>query len=222
MQHVNKIPCPCGRSVLAAAFVALAITVPGTGAAETVRAVGFSKTEKADIARVEAYLNSIKTIRSRFLQLSSNGAYSEGNIFFSRPGRMRIEYDPPSPILIVANGSQLIYFDKKLNQVSYMGLDSSPAGILISKNISFFSGKLTLTHFKKTANAIRLGIIRTEDPESGELTLVLSDKPLFLKKWEITDAQGITTTVTLTKTRFGLPLNSELFHFKRPRKKSFR
>ncbi len=203
---------------MTAAFIAFAIVVPGHSAAGAVRAGGFSKTEKADIARVETYLNSIKTIRSRFLQLSSNGAYSEGDIYFSRPGKMRIEYDPPTPILIVADGSQLIYFDKKLNQVSYIGLDSSPAGILISGNISFFSGDLTLTSFKQAANVIRLGVIRTKDPEAGELTLILSDKPLFLKKWEITDAQGITTTVTLTRTRFGIPLNDKLFRFKRPRK----
>ena len=37
--------------------------------------------DKADITRVEIYLNGLKSLRSKFVQLSSDGSFAEGNIY---------------------------------------------------------------------------------------------------------------------------------------------
>ncbi|MEE8393897.1 MAG: outer membrane lipoprotein carrier protein LolA [Rhodospirillales bacterium] len=200
--------------IIGLSFLIAGALLPAEAAAPS--PADLSKAERETVSRIEAYLNRLETMQSRFLQISSDGAYSEGDIFLSRPGKMRIEYDPPMPVLIIADGRQLIYFDRKLNQVSYIGLDSSPAGILLGENVSFLSGDLTITRFERGANSVRLSLVRNEDPQEGELTLVFSDNPLALKKWIVTDGQGIVTTITLMGVRFGAPLNPELFHFKRP------
>jgi outer membrane lipoprotein-sorting protein len=62
-----------------------------------------------DVKRVEAYLNGIRTLQSRFLQISNNGGAAEGALYLARPGRLRLDYDPPVPILLVTNGSFLVH-----------------------------------------------------------------------------------------------------------------
>ena len=201
-------------AILIVALAWAAAAVPA--AAEPPRAATLSAAERADVGRIETYLNRIGTLKARFLQVSSTGELSEGTLFISRPGKLRIEYDPPVPILIVAARGVLTYFDKELEQVSEIDLDSTPAGILVGENISFFSGDFTLTRFKSQADAARVTLVRTADPQEGNLTLIFSDRPLTLRKWIVTDAQGVKTTVSLLKTRFGLPLNPELFTFEAP------
>ncbi len=179
-------------------------------------AAALSAADRVDIGRIEAYLNRIDTMKARFLQVSSAGDLSEGSHFISRLGKLRIEYDPPVPILIVAARGVLTYYDKELEQVSEIDLDSTPAGILVNKTISFSSGAFTVTRFVRKADAARVTLVRREDPMEGSLTLVFSDRPLTLRKWIVIDAQGVEITVSLLKTRFGLPLNPELFTFEPP------
>ncbi len=172
--------------------------------------------DKSDILRIEAYLNNIKTMEARFLQVSSDGDYSEGDIYLSKPGKMRIEYDPPKPVLIVANGRSLAYFDKELEQVSYFSLEDTQAEILLKETISFSSEGLVVTRFERGPGVLRLTVIKGNDPLEGNLTLIFSDRPLGLKKWAVTDAQGIVTNVSLLGPRFGAPLDAKLFDFKPP------
>lgn len=175
-----------------------------------------SEADKSDISRIEVYLNKIKTMTARFLQVTSDGDYSEGDLYFSRPGKMRLEYDAPKPILIIANGNNLTYYDKELKQVSYFDLASTQAEILLRENISFSSGGLIVTAFEKGPGVLRLTVIKENDPLEGNLTLVFSDRPLGLKKWVVTDAQGVVTSISLLGPRFGGPLSEKLFQFEAP------
>ena len=198
----------CVVGLLVAAFVV-------GGAAWAVPEAPLSAADRADIARIETYFNGIETMRARFLQVTSTGAYSEGTFSLWRPGRMRIEYDPPVPILIVAYGRTLVYHDKKLMQVSYLGIDNSPAGLLLAERVSL-SDTVTVTRFERGPGALRVTVVKKDDPLEGSLTLVFGDRPLIFKKWVIADAQGVETTVSLLGPRFGAPLDPELFRFVDP------
>ena len=81
---------------------------------------GLSVDEKITVKRVEKYLNELFTLKSRFLQATSTGNYTEGTLYLSRPGKMRIEYDPPAQLLIVADGTWLIYNDIELDQITHL------------------------------------------------------------------------------------------------------
>ena len=197
-------------------LVALALLWTGSPCAEeTSQRARLNATDAADVVRIEAYLNAISTLQARFLQVSSDGGYAEGDFYLFRPGRLRIDYDPPVPVLIVANGRHLIYFDEKLSQVTYLGLDSTPAGILLADHISF-SGRIAVTHFERGEQALRVTLAQAGDPLAGNITLVFSERPLVLKKWIVEDAQGTTTTVSLFSARSGVPLNPDLFEFTAP------
>ncbi len=194
-------------------IVALTVAAFPAGAAT---AAALSASARADVARVKDYLNAMTTLQARFLQVTSSGAYAEGSIYISRPGKLRIEYDPPVPVLMVSAGNSLIYYDKELGQVSFLSIDATPAGYFVSERIEF-GGEITVTGFERRRGALRLSLVKTDDPQEGNITLVFRDRPLALKKWIVVDAQGIETTISLLGIRSGHDLNPDLFRFADPR-----
>ena len=86
------------------------------------------------LAQLLDYLNRIDTLKSRFIQVSSNGAYAEGDLYLDRPGRMRFEYDPPHPALLIANGVTLLYYDRELKQATFLPLWETPLWFLIRED----------------------------------------------------------------------------------------
>lgn len=204
------------RRTFAALSAALVLTAPVL-AADGVKAAKLSDAERAEVSQVQQYLNSIRSLEARFLQVSSNGTYSEGMLYISRPGKLRINYDPPVPVVITTTGTWLVYYDRELEQFSHVPLDQTPAGLLVRDNVDLLSDELVITGFEHEAHTYRLTLVRASDPLEGSLTLVLADRPMQLKKWEITDPQGVTTTVSLLATKFGVELDDKLFEFKDPR-----
>ena len=172
--------------------------------------------QKSDVERVQSYLNSIRTLASRFEQYSGEGNQATGQLWLARPGRMRFEYDPPVPVLLVANGKNIFYYDKDLQQVSELRVEDTPAGFLLRDQITL-SGDVTLTRFEHKPGAIRLTMVQTSEPGQGSATLVLDDKPLQLKQWTIVDPQQKEVTVVLDDPHYGAPIDEKLFYWTDPR-----
>lgn len=169
------------------------------------------------LRQIEAYLNSIRTVEAGFVQSSSNGAATSGRLFLSRPGKLRVEYTPPPEVLVVADGTFLIYYDKALDQVSYVPLTATPAGILLEDRIDLEDPTLTITDLQDEAGSAQLSVVRTDKEGEGSLTLIFTTSPWRLSEWEVTDAQGVTTRVTLQEPVFGAALDPKLFNFRNPR-----
>jgi outer membrane lipoprotein-sorting protein len=185
------------------------------GAAIPVQAA-LAPADKADVERAEAYVNSITTLQARFLQIAPNGTQSEGVAYLSRPGKLRLDYDPPSPIQIFGSENVLVYYDSKLKQVSQLPIGSTPAAFLVRPNVSFDGKELTVTRVQRQPGIIGISMVQTKDRKAGELTLVFTDKPFALRQWRVTDAQGATTTVSLFNARTGVTFDKDLFEFRDP------
>lgn len=166
--------------------------------------------EAETIARVEDYLNGIKTLHSRFVQVASNGDYAEGDVFVDRPGRLRFEYDPPSPVLLIANGLSLLYYDKELRQSSFVPLWETPLWFLMREDVKL-SGGVEVTKVGRGAGTLSVTLQEKKAEGAGAVTLRFSDNPLTLRKWEITDPQGITTEVALVNPKFGVKIDRDMF-----------
>jgi outer membrane lipoprotein-sorting protein len=208
---------PPSAAVRLLAAAALLLVVSGVVDAAALEPARLTPQERALVDRIEAYFSGVRSMRARFLQAASTGQMAEGSVALQRPGRMRIEYDPPVPVLIVADGTWLIYHDRQLNQISYLPLGSTPAGILVEDKIDLDGGALTITDFNRAAGVIRLTVVRTASPADGSLTLVFSESPLELRQWRVVDAQGVATTVSLLEIVTGVRLDPELFRFVDPR-----
>jgi outer membrane lipoprotein-sorting protein len=171
---------------------------------------------RADLERVQAYLNGIRTMEARFTQVAGDGGVAYGTIYLSRPGKMRIVYDPPVPILIVATQGQLYYYDSKLEQVTRTYTNDTPAWFLLRDPIAL-GGDITVTGFQHSADTLRLTLVESKNSDLGQVTIVLSDKPLQLRQWTVVDAQRKAVTVTLQNPQFDVALNPNLFYWTDPR-----
>lgn len=206
---------PICRAVIAASFALGAMLLPTLGVAGGLPvAVVLTPQDTADLQRVAAYLNSIRTMYARFQQVSSSGGVANGQLWMARPGRMRFEYDPPTQILLLADMFYVYYVDKELVEMSKVGLKSTPAWLLLRDPITF--DDLVVTRFDRGANALRITVLEKADPDKGSLTMVFSDRPLALQQWSIVDQQRKTTTVSLYDERFGMALDPKLFVYQDP------
>lgn len=168
------------------------------------------------LARAEAYLNGITTLKARFLQLAQNGGSAEGTAFIARPGRMRFEYDPPEPLLLVASDNQFLYYDRELKQPSVVPVGSTPLGLLLRREIRF-GGDVEVMEVTRNGGFLGITLRRRDNPAEGQLTLVFSEQPMELRQWLVVDGQGRQTRVTLSTIETGMPLERRLFTFNDPR-----
>ncbi len=180
------------------------------------RPAALSPQDRADIARIEAYLNGVRTLRARFLQIAPDGRTSEGQAWLQRPGRMRFQYDPPSPFLLVGGNGLLVFNDSQLKQTSNIPLNQTPLGLLLQDNLRL-SGEVTVTAIARMPGQIQVSVVRTRSPQDGQLTLIFADNPLVLRQWTVLDAQRQETRVTLYNVEFGGAFDQKLFEFIDPR-----
>lgn len=171
-----------------------------------------SADQKVLVARVEQYLNSITTMKARFLQTNAAGNVSSGTYYVRRPGRLRFEYDPPVPILIVADGTQVTMVDFKQQDFSQWPIGWTAASFLVADNMRL-SGDITVTDARVVNGDIHVQMFQTKRPNEGRATMIVQDSPMLLKGWTITDAKGGQVSVSLTKVESGVDLSKISFRF---------
>ncbi len=207
---------------LAATCALAPITIPGRtehASAQAAAGGAAAQTTQADaalIARVQSYLNGIKTLKARFLQVAPNGAISHGTVWLERPGRMRFQYDPPTPLLLIAGHGLVVFHNSKLNQTTNIPLNATPLGILLSDQISLSGSGVGVTGIRRLPGQIHLTLVRSARPSEGSLTLDFADTPLTLRQWTVVDAQGQRTTVELYDVQLGGSFPDSLFEYAAP------
>jgi outer membrane lipoprotein-sorting protein len=181
------------------------------------QAIALTEAEQAAVKRAETYLNGLGNFQSRFVQVNPDGTTHEGDVMVSRPGKMRINYDPPAQMLVVADGKWLIYVDQEVNESSYLDLGDTPAGLLLKNNMSFSDKAVQLKSVRIGKGKIEITAAQAKDPGLGKLTFVFSDAPFELRQWRVVDAQNQEVEVTLMEPRFGVKLDEKLFIYDRPK-----
>jgi|SRR5579859_276461 len=195
-----------------AAAVALATAVgPGIALAAPPVAAAITAQDQADLKRIESYLGNIKTMQALFQQTNPDGSTAEGELFLSRPGKMRFEYQPPVQMFIVSDGNYVAVDDLELKNVQFFPVESTPVWFLLREAIKL-SGDVTVTRFERGPKSLRVTCVQTKDPNSGAITLVFQDDPLVLKQWIVLDPQHRLTTVALVDPREGVQLKPEMFY----------
>ncbi|MAQ03626.1 MAG: hypothetical protein CMM20_04710 [Rhodospirillaceae bacterium] len=176
--------------------------------------VELSRAQKNDLDRIEKYLDEIVSLRAKFLQVSSTGEISKGTFWLKKPGFLRFQYDPPSQILIIGDGTFLSYIDDEIEEIRNMFLSSTPLGFLANKKVRL-KDDLAVSKVETSLAAIRYTFRKKSEPRSGAITLVFSDKPLKIRKWVVIDAKGIETEVTLSNLETGVEVEDTNFEIPR-------
>lgn len=205
---------------LSAAALAAFFLVAGpalTPASAAVQQARLTAQDQADLRRVEQYLGGLTTAQATFVQTTNNADLVRGFFYLKRPGRMRLEYDPPVPYLYVADGTWLTFYDADLKQRQDAPLGSTIADFITRADVRL-SGDVTVVGVSRGSNRLSVQLVQTDKPNDGRLTLNFTLEPMMLESWTVVDAQGTTTQVDLTGIQPGVELANSLFTIPRPQR----
>lgn len=186
---------------------------PPTATSETVTAPTLDR-ERA-ITGINTYLNAVETLRSRFIQIAPDGSFAEGDLALSRPGRLRLDYDEPNPLRIIADGTTVAVEDQALETVDRIPLRSTPLWWLLKPEINI-SEDAAIVSMESEFGFLYLTLRDPSGEMEGEIMFVFAEPNYELREWFVTDALGEITRVSLTDVQSGVSLNARLFVIPEP------
>jgi outer membrane lipoprotein-sorting protein len=171
----------------------------------------FDANQRALIDKVNVYLMSVQTMIGDFVQVGPDGRRAEGKVYLQKPGRIRFEYNPPSPIELVADGSSLVVRDRKLATQDLYPLSQTPLRFLLADRIDL----MRETNVVSVSSDDTFLSLQIEEKQTlggtHKVLLMFSVKDTQLKQWTITDPQGFDTTVALYNIDMGKKLDPSMF-----------
>lgn len=195
----------------AAALVAALLLWP----AQAWAAPTLSDSDRAALADISRWLNAIKTMSGEFTQVSSDGGTSEGTFYLKKPGRLRFEYLPPTPLLVVADGYVIAVEDTKLETQDRYPLVESPLSVLLKEEVDLTANE-NITKVESRSGELRITARADEEELRGTVTFVFSMPEIALRYWVVSDPQGVEVTVILAGVKSGVTLSDSLFEIRDP------
>jgi outer membrane lipoprotein-sorting protein len=177
------------------------------GAANAQQAVG--------IPEIEQYVNSIRTLQARFVQRNPNGSMVQGTLYVRRPGRMRFQYDAPSQLKVIADGTQVTLWDPATRDFGQWPIGWTAASFLVKEPFKL-SGDITVQGLQRTGDGLQLTMVQTKKPQEGQIIVRLADNPMALRGWTIIDNRGNRVDVSLSNVQTGMQLADSLFKYDGP------
>jgi outer membrane lipoprotein-sorting protein len=170
----------------------------------------YSDQEKADLDKISAYLNAIKSLKASFVQVGPDGGVVQGEVFIQKPGQIRFEYKPPSPVLIVATGGSMYVKNSRLNTVDRYDLSDTPLGLLLNERVDLKTNKAVIGVAEREGNIV-VRARSSSNRNDSNITLVFALPGLELRQWTVKDNQGGNTTVALQSLQTGVSVDPSLF-----------
>lgn len=202
------------RAFLGFGFAALAAALPLSSAS----AMALSPEQEAAVNGISDYLNSFETMQGEFTQVSPKGNLSRGVFYIAKPGKMRFEYAPPNPFLIVSDGTWLTVKNVKKEKGDQFPLSQTPLRLVLGNKVDILNETKVLD-FQDQDGILTVTL---EDKKntlgSGQLTLVFDQTRNALQQWVVIDGKGRRTTVTLENIVAGVETDPKLFVVKIERK----
>jgi outer membrane lipoprotein-sorting protein len=191
-------------------FVLTALLILAGALPAAAQLVQLTPENRAELERVNTYLNSIRTLKGSFVQIDPDGQVDQGTFALSKPGRMRFEYKPPASTLIVSDGETVAIQNPKLKTLDKYPLSQTPLDLILGD-------KIDLLH-----NHSIVGVDRQKDQfvvkarsrggkTQGNISLVFAEPGLELRQWTVVDNQGLSTTVALQNVQTGVDMSNVSF-----------
>ena len=163
------------------------------------------------IAQANAYFNGMTTLTGNFVQVGPDGRRIGGKLTLAKPGRLRFDYDQPSPLEIVADGTSVAVKDRKLGTQDLYFISQTPLKFLLREKIDL-ARDLSVTDVANDPGGLRISLEdRSTLGGTSRIQLFFDPEVKTLSQWRITDPQGYQTTVQLANLQKGRPVEGSLF-----------
>lgn len=193
------------------AFLGVALATLATLPAAAAEPLKLDPEQQAAVNAISDYLNSFKTLQGEFTQISPKGNMSQGIFYIAKPGKMRFEYAPPNPFLIVSDGTWLTIKNVKKEKGDQFPLSQTPLRLVLGNKVDIAND----TNIIDFQNQDGMTTVTVEDKKNtlgnGQLTLVYDQARKALQQWIVTDGKGRKTTVSLENLQAGIEPDPKLF-----------
>jgi outer membrane lipoprotein-sorting protein len=164
---------------------------------QTGNTTALTEEQRDIINRVNGYLSNTETLTGNFVQVGPDGSRTKGDLYISKPGRVRFEYEPPSPISIVSDGQTLVVRDRNLATQDVYPLSQTPLRFLLADQVNLLKDTNLVAVY---ADDVFVTVVVEEKNGlvgTSRLMIMFSAKNMQLKQWTVTDPQGYDTTVAV-------------------------
>ena len=161
------------------------------------QSTAFDARQRALADRVSAYLTSVRQLQGKFVQVGPDGGKSEGEFFLQKPGKVRFDYNPPSPIEMIADGQSVVVRDRKLATQDLYPLSQTPLRFLLADRIDLMRDTNLVGVY---ADDVFVTVVIEERQILGgthRVMLMFGAQDYQLRQWTVTDPQGYDTTVAV-------------------------
>jgi outer membrane lipoprotein-sorting protein len=184
---------------------------PGAlGAAPALAATAPNAASTTEVAsQIAAHFSAVKTMTGQFVQFGPHGEQTGGTFYIERPGRLRFNYDNPSPIQVICDGNSIVINNRKLDTWDLYPLSKTPLRLLLADNIDLSGGRVQSVQQGTDLTTVVLGDKSLFG--NSKITMMFDAKTYELRQWTITDAQGLDTTVMIYNVKGGVAIDPGLF-----------
>lgn len=174
----------------------------------------FADDKKEAIEAISNHFKTVPTMTGEFVQFGPNGEQTGGKFLIKRPGRIRFNYEEPSPITVVSNGRTLAVNNKKLKTWNYYPLRKTPLSLLLSNKIKIDDKSIRSVEAGKDVTTVVMGDKKIFG--DSEITLLFDPQNQDLRQWTIKDAQGKETSVMIFNVKKNVKISNTKFAVNKP------
>jgi len=153
--------------------------------------------QRALADRVSTYLSNIRVLSGDFVQVGPDGSKTSGEFYIQKPGKVRFDYNPPSPIEMIADGQSVVVRDRKLATQDLYPLSQTPLRFLVADRIDLVRDTNLMGVY---ADDVFVTVVIEERQiiaGTHRLMMMFGAQDFQLRQWTVTDPQGYDTTVAV-------------------------
>jgi outer membrane lipoprotein-sorting protein len=174
-------------------------------------AAALSSEQRSIVERVNNYLSTMKILSGKFVQVGPDGRRTQGTFYISKPGKVRFEYDDPSPIELIADGQSVVVRDRNLATQDVYPLSQTPLRFLLADHVDLTKDTSLVAVY---ADDVFVTVVVEEKNGvvgTSRLMIMFNAKDMQLKQWTVTDPQGYDTTVAVYNLDTSKRPNPDMF-----------
>jgi len=160
--------------------------------------------------KIADHFSGVKSMMGEFVQFGPRGEQTGGKFFIQRPGKLRFNYDDPSPMRVISDGKNVVLGNLKLKTWDLYPLSKTPLSLLLADKIDLANKMVRDVKEETDLTTIVLG----DKSIFGDstITLMFDPKTYDLRQWTITDIQNKDTSVMIFNVQTGVNFDDKVFN----------
>lgn len=165
--------------------------------------------DEETVKQIADHFVKVPTMAGEFIQFDPNGRQTGGKFFIQRPGKIRFNYQEPTPLRIISNGKTVAVNNRKLKTWSFYPLKKTPLSLVLGDKLA-----IDIENVREVRNDTDLTTLVLGDDKifgDSEITMMFDPRTHDLRQWVIRDAQGKETTVMIFNVQKNVEIPASYF-----------